>query len=39
MYCGNKGFNTELGAYPTVERASRAGGVEIKETIAEGQRS
>ena len=39
MYSGNKGFNTELGAYPTVERASRAGGVEIKETIAEGQRS
>ena len=39
MYSGNKGFNTELGAYPTVETAHRAGGVEIKETVAEGQRS
>lgn len=39
MYSGNKSFNTELGAYPTVERASQAGGVEIKATVAEGQRS
>ena len=39
MYSGNKGFNTELGAHTAVERASQAEGVEIKETVAEGQRS